>query len=61
MRFQIVTSDKRAPGGFEEVFDDLFGRAFRVARRILGDPTTAEDVAAETLARAFAHWRRIGD
>jgi RNA polymerase sigma factor (sigma-70 family) len=51
----------RAHTGFEEAFDDLFARAFRVARRILGDAATAEDVAAEALARAFAHWRRIGD
>jgi RNA polymerase sigma factor (sigma-70 family) len=46
---------------FEEAFDDLFRRAFRVARRILGDPATAEDVAAEAMARAYAHWRKIGD
>jgi RNA polymerase sigma factor (sigma-70 family) len=51
----------RAHTGFEEAFDDLFARAFRVARRILGDAATAEDVAAEALARAFAHWRKIGD
>lgn len=46
---------------FEESFDDLFRRAFRVARRILGDPAAAEDVAAEAMARAYAHWRKIGD
>jgi RNA polymerase sigma factor (sigma-70 family) len=51
----------RAQTGFEGAFDDLFLRAFRVARRILGDAASSEDVAAETLARAFAHWRRIGD
>jgi RNA polymerase sigma factor (sigma-70 family) len=56
-----VTSRTRTPDAFEEAFDGLFVRAFRVARRILGDPTTAEDVAAETMARAFAHWRKIGD
>ncbi len=46
---------------FEEAFDELFTRAFRVGRRILGDAATAEDVAAEAMARAYAHWRRIGD
>ncbi|HLV90735.1 MAG TPA: sigma-70 family RNA polymerase sigma factor [Acidimicrobiia bacterium] len=56
-----MTSTLRAPTGFEEAFDGLFGRAFRVAMRILRDPTAAEDVAAETMARAFAHWRKIGD
>ncbi|MFP3906461.1 MAG: RNA polymerase sigma factor, partial [Acidimicrobiales bacterium] len=56
-----MTSTVRAQTGFEGAFDDLFLRAFRVARRILADPATAEDVAAETMARAFAHWGRIGD
>lgn len=46
---------------FEEAFDDLFARAFRVGRRIVGDAATAEDVAAEAMARAYAHWRKIGD
>lgn len=46
---------------FEQAFDELFTRAFRVGRRILGDPAAAEDVAAEALARAYAHWRKIGD
>lgn len=47
------------PEGFEEAFDALFGRAFRVARRILGDEAAAEDVAAEAMARAYAHWGKI--
>ena len=47
------------PEGFDESFDALFGRAFRVARRILGDATAAEDVAAEAMARAYAHWGKI--
>lgn len=47
------------PEGFEESFDALFGRAFRVARRILGDEAAAEDVAAEAMARAYAHWGKI--
>lgn len=47
------------PEGFEEAFDVLFARAFRVARRILGDEAGAEDVAAEAMARAYAHWGKI--
>lgn len=50
-----------APEGFVEAFDALLGRAYRVARRIVLSNQAAEDVAAETLARAYAHWRRIGD
>jgi RNA polymerase sigma-70 factor (ECF subfamily) len=47
------------PEPFEAAFDGLFDRAFRVALRLLGNPQSAEDVAAEALARAFAHWPRI--
>lgn len=48
------------PDGFNEAFDPLFARAFRVARRILVDTASAEDVAAESMARAYAHWGKIG-
>ncbi len=30
-----------------------------MARRILGDEAAAEDVAAEAMARAYAHWGKI--
>ena len=49
----------RPAEGFEEAFDLLFPRAFRLARRILGDAAAAEDVAAEALARAYAQWSRV--
>jgi RNA polymerase sigma-70 factor (sigma-E family) len=45
--------------GFEEAFDELFPRAFRLARRMLGDAAAAEDVAAEAMARAYARWPRV--
>ena len=54
-----MSATTRLPDGFEEAFDQLFGRAFRVARRILGDDAAAEDVAADTMARAYAHWAKI--
>ena len=38
----------------------LFVRAERTARRVVKDPTVAEDVAAETMTRAFVSWGRIG-
>lgn len=56
-----MTRSRRGEAQFEEAFDALFQRAFLVGRRILNDATRAEDVAAETLARAYAHWRKIGD
>ena len=45
---------------FEDAFDELFARAFRLARRIVGDAAAAEDIAAEALARAYARWSRVG-
>lgn len=44
---------------FEVAYRQLFPRAATVAYRLLGDRTAAEDVAAETMARAYAHWSRI--
>jgi RNA polymerase sigma-70 factor (ECF subfamily) len=48
-----------------ESFDDYFARmlprTIRAARRVTGDPWTAEDVAVEALARAHARWGRVAD
>src|SRR5216110_2144684 len=44
---------------FEAAYRELFARAATLAYRILGEQTAAEDVAAETLARTYAHWRRV--
>src|SRR5436190_22917843 len=49
------------PEGFEEAFDDLFPRAFKLARRLVGDTDTAEDIAAEALARTYANWPRVSN
>ena len=51
----------RPDDDFEAAFDRLFPRAERLARRILGDETAAEDVAAEALARLCLHWSRLRD
>lgn len=47
--------------GFEEAFDVLFPRAFRVARKLLPSDAAAEDVAAETMARAYVRWGKLAD
>ena len=44
---------------FEAEFDRLFGRAYAVARRLTGDGSAAEDVAAEALTRTYVHWNRV--
>jgi RNA polymerase sigma factor (sigma-70 family) len=45
---------------FDAAFHDLLPKAKRVAYRILGDVTDAEDAAVEALARASVRWRKIG-
>lgn len=44
---------------FELRFEALFASAYRVAFRILGERTEAQDVAGEALTRAYARWARI--
>ena len=48
------------PADFDEAFDELFLAARALAARMVGSRQVAEDVAAETMVRAFVHWRRIG-
>ena len=49
-----------APESFEAAFDGLAAIAYRVGYRLLGYVGAAEDVAQESLARAYARWRRVG-
>ena len=44
---------------FRAAYVELFPLAFRVAVRLVGDVSTAEDVAAEALARAYARWEHV--
>lgn len=44
---------------FDEMFRALLPRAKRVAYRILGDVTDAEDAAVEALARTSVRWRQL--
>ncbi len=46
-------------GGFDEWFRSLSTTARGVARRIVGDADTADDVVAEAFARALVRWRRV--
>jgi RNA polymerase sigma-70 factor (sigma-E family) len=46
---------------FEEVFPVLARDAYRVAYRLLGDRTEAEDVAQEACARTFSRWASVRD
>ena len=46
-------------GEFVEAFVELFPKARRVAYRLVGDVAASEDLAAEALARTFAHWADV--
>jgi RNA polymerase sigma factor (sigma-70 family) len=45
--------------GFEFAFPELFVRARRCSFRVLRNTEAAEDVAAETMARAYARWSKV--
>ena len=44
---------------FTAQFRELFVPAARLARRLTDDAATAEDLAAEAMARAYAHWGTV--
>jgi RNA polymerase sigma-70 factor (sigma-E family) len=46
---------------FEEVFPVLIRDAYRVAYRLLGDRSEAEDVAQEACARTYSRWSSVRD
>jgi RNA polymerase sigma-70 factor (sigma-E family) len=46
---------------FEEVFPVLVRDAYRVAYRLLGDRTEAQDVAQEACARTYSRWASVRD
>jgi RNA polymerase sigma-70 factor (ECF subfamily) len=54
-----MAKDQAIEDRFVLAFPRLFSKARRVAHRVVGDAATAEDVAAEALARAYAHWEHI--
>lgn len=45
--------------GFDDAFRELYPRAFGLSYRMLGDRAAAEDVAAESMARALMRWDRL--
>jgi RNA polymerase sigma-70 factor (sigma-E family) len=46
-------------GSFDEAFAELYRASYKVAFRLLGDRTEAEDVAQEALARTYVRWRTV--
>ena len=46
---------------FEPAFHELYPRSCELALEVVGDAGTADRVAREALARAFADWARLRD
>jgi RNA polymerase sigma factor (sigma-70 family) len=44
---------------FDTAFSELYRRAYQVAYSMLGSRHEAEDLAQETLARAYLNWKKI--
>lgn len=60
MRVRIGRSEPADVGaGFDEAFDRLALLAYRVANRVLVNGGDAENVAAETVARAQVRWKSV--
>ncbi len=49
----------RSTSEFDTLYPGLFVLAERAARRVVHDESAAEDVAAETMARALVSWAKV--
>lgn len=52
---------QRYDESFAASFRELYTPAVLLARRLTNDPFTAEDLAAEAMARAYAHWGKVSN
>ncbi|GAC1316785.1 MAG: RNA polymerase sigma factor [Acidimicrobiales bacterium] len=59
MRDHFESGVASADESFARAFDALYPTAVRLAMRIVGDQSTAEDVAAEAMARTYARWAKV--
>lgn len=56
---QPISAMTQHSTNFDDAFDGLYKVAFRVAYRLLGEQAAAEDVAQDTMTRAYARWWRL--
>jgi RNA polymerase sigma-70 factor (sigma-E family) len=61
MTFEEATAVHASTLKFEEVFPVLMRDAYRVAYRLLGNRSEAEDVAQEACARTYSKWGTVHD
>jgi len=55
-RIQVVVGTAPGVPEFSAAFPALYGRAYQAAFRLTGDRELSEDLAQETLIRAFSRW-----
>ncbi|MFP5326189.1 MAG: sigma-70 family RNA polymerase sigma factor [Acidimicrobiia bacterium] len=51
--------ERSADEDFDEMFVRVLAPAKRLAFRVVGDDSVAEELAAEALTRAYVRWRRL--
>src|SRR3954451_5942117 len=61
LTFGEATALRRGTTSFEDSFPRLYANAYRVAFRLLGERSEAEDVAQEACARAYSRWSSVHD
>ena len=54
-----MVQDSSGDDAFREYYERLSSRAVAVARRLVGSPALAEDLAAEAFARAYSRWSTV--
>ena len=52
---------ERAAASFTSAFPALYRHAYRVAYRLLGSASEAEELAQEALARAYQRWAKVSE
>jgi RNA polymerase sigma factor (sigma-70 family) len=57
----LRTRARTADEEFAEAYPALFHASLRLAHRMTRDPGLSEEIAAETLARAYARWGQVRD
>ncbi|MDQ1708673.1 MAG: hypothetical protein QOG49_58, partial [Frankiaceae bacterium] len=56
---QASTAAQEVDAGYSAAFPRLYSRAYSAAFRLLGNRAHAQDIAQETMARAYVRWSKI--
>jgi len=59
--FEQLAVPREGVLAFADAYARLFQESYRIAYRLVGDRMEAEDIAAETCARAYSRWSSINE